>query len=264
MVFFDNCLVVIDGSGVLADSASLTMQNSAQALYALGYKVPTEVTIGDAVRGTLSVSYFVEADNEPVFALVNVLKTGHNNFNWTPTQFAVAGVTGSGYLESYSIKTTPNQPTKASASFAIYHPLTGAPSDSKISRDVYFTGICHAWQTSLIFPVLGQSFDVYDFDYSFRAVWEPIYAIGNKAPLQVQFSNAEENITILGEQFYHVNISGSALSGAISYATGLSMNIHDSTRNLVFPFYGMTVKTSQVALGLDDFLKVSINASKAY
>lgn len=125
MIYFDEIDVLIDGSGIVAESANIDTENSLSPLYILGQKFAGNSIPNGPVKSNINLSYAWEPNFDPNLKIINNIKNTFQNFNFSPVNISVAGLTGLGFLESYSAKISQNDVGKISASYAIYTPLSG-------------------------------------------------------------------------------------------------------------------------------------------
>jgi hypothetical protein len=217
MIFFNNCDVVVNGTGVMAEQVSLSTSNAIVAVRGMGNNLAVTSTPDGQYANNIRMSYYLEIEKDPVYAnvseylgLVNNI-TNPNYENIPANVIGVAGITGVYYLDSYSLTVSANEVIKANASYVGFTPPTGIikKRDFKHPYAESFSGLAHAWTANLIegegdIPILEP---VYDFSYNFRSVINPIYALGDKYPKQVMLLTAEETIMVVKET-NRINVSG--------------------------------------------------------
>ena len=263
-LYFTGAEIKVNGSGLIAESVSISTQNAVTQLAALGYRTLSATTPSNNVTSTINITYLVEPINEPNLAVVEYIKTGFNQFNWEPTLIGFAGITGSGYLTNYGLKITPNDQVRASVSYQCFHPLTGGLVSTPLNRTVEFSGLADSWLSFLISPITEFRFPVYDIDYSFRAAWEPVYKMGQKTPLQVQFQNGEENVSLVWDNFKHIEYSGTSFTGEINQMTGISLLLHQRDENININLSGTILTNSQINGTVDDIIKTTLQGTRFF
>jgi hypothetical protein len=246
---------------LLADSASLTTQNNAQQYPTIGFK-PSAPVPSDFFRGNLSFSYFAEPDNEPVFGCVNYLKTAENFYNWPATPVVFAGLSGSGYLDTYSLKASPNEPLKASASFLLFAAPTGQISNTQVSRTISYSGVANGVNLSLVPGDIRVN--IFDFSYSFRVDWEVLYTVGVVTPLQIKMAGAQESFTFVGDVYRSALLTGEGIEASLSGITGVSFLNWNLSSKIVFPISGAIIKSTQTDASVDDIIRMSYVAERIY
>lgn len=263
-LFFTGAAIKVNGSGLIAESVSLSTQNSIERFGAAGYKRLSTPSPTGPVTSTVNISYLVEPINEPNLTVVEYIKTGFNQFNWEPTLFDFGGVSGSGYLTNYNLRVAPNDQVRATVSYQCFHPLTGNLTSSSIGRTVEFSGLADGWLSSLISPITEFRFPVYNIDYSFRVTWEPVYSLGQKTPIQVQFKNAEENVSIVWDNFTHIGYSGTPFTGEINQMTGISLLLHRRDENININISGTILTNTEVNSSPDDIVRVTLQGTRQF
>src|SRR5437868_1527142 len=99
MLHFRNAKVAINGTGIMADTASLDLSNNLTPILAVGKRGMINLTPNGELTANISFSYPLEPGNEPIKGIVNYIK---NNVDTAGNQAFVvelAGITGSYYLD---------------------------------------------------------------------------------------------------------------------------------------------------------------------
>jgi hypothetical protein len=232
MIFYDNVDVVINGSGILAQSANISQVNYLDPAYILEKRGEMSQPVKDSIRSKLGVRYLVQVDYEPCLAIVDSIKKFRTDDHIAPSFVVeVANISGSFYLEDYSMSIQPNQTVDANATFVSYEPLTGDIGEKRDGENaINYTpevtpgvnqqpNLAHGWTTFVTDSSTARSFPIYKFDYQFRAQWNPIYTMGHKFPRQVQLLNAGEMLVLERDNFKHITFSGEkAETGLTEYA----------------------------------------------
>lgn len=285
MIYFNKCDVFINGTGILASSATLSTENAYSPLYALGARGPVSTAFAGPLRTTIQLNYLIETHNEPVYYIVSGLKNNYSQLNYDTFKIGIGGVTGYCFLESYSVKVSPNEPARASASFVSFVPTTGAlvgrspsvgssSSSTSTSAKKYnsrqTSGNAHAWTTELLFQNSAASTKFLDFDYSFKANWEPRFIIGQKFPTQVQFLNGSETFNFTREVYSGISFTGMR---AVSYLNDFdtvrlnSLSLLNTTQNndiLDFCISGSIVKSVEISASVGDMVQINSSCEKSH
>ena len=219
MVFYDNIDVAINGSGILAESARISQVNYLDPAYVLEKRGEMSQPVKDSIRSKIDIGYFVEVDHEPSLGIVDSIKKFRtDDHDAKPFTVEVANISGSFYLEDYSIRVQPNQTVKASASFVSYDPLTGDIGAKRVGDNAInynqTNSLAHGWTTYITNSGVAREVPTYEFEYQFRAQWNPIYAIGRPYPKQVQLLSAGEMLVFTRDKFKHVQFSGEKVEDA--------------------------------------------------
>lgn len=268
MINFSDIDVIVNGTGITAESVSINSQNSTSPAYVLGY----EGTIGNPQTGPITnkinLSYLLELGTETNFASVNDIK--NNPTGWTGVRIEVANLTGHNcYLEDYQLQLVPNDMVRASASYVSYNDISGS-LNVKSQTVNYSTGkFAHSWSTSLSPTLLS-------FDYSFRADWQPVYIIGSgNKPVEVLFNGANENFGILSLQNIQIKHSGEPIENTNLLTAPLNTKlvlypqewINDNSKttpSLTIDFSGASIESQETNVSSDNILTVNLSANKFF
>lgn len=249
-LYFNNCAVYVDNSGILADSVSLSSENGISKVNLLGYKDGFNKVIVGPVQNNLNLNYFPETSNEPIFSTCQYLSTGYENFNILPQQIVIGGVSGQFYLQSYNLSINPNEIIKSSASFIGYSEMSGSftENQSYTYQNTASNGnFVTFYKDSNIVPVR-----VYDFNYQLEASWTPEYVLGQTSPLQVQLSEKTETIRLTNDTFSKVLYSGQSFLQNYSNTFNKIVIFSTGAGILEIPLTGYTLKSSDTRSTLDN------------
>jgi hypothetical protein len=281
--YFDNTDVLINNSGVLASNASITSKNNIRPIQTIGRVGSSVNAPSGPIEHIIRMNYAVQLGHEPNYGIVTGLKVATDTTGYSPTILEVNGVTGFGFLNQYNLTIEPNNVTTASAEYVSYFNLSGDFRDQVYSGNYGdFDKVGHGWTTYL---TQGQSYSespVYSLSYSFRADWEPVYTLGRKEPSQVLYLGGEETLSIEKDDYTHIKFSGEKSEDFFSSTTvtGLDMisldvvgtSEYDVSANpntgvythLIINLSGMYLNNSSIKAQLNDFLRNSLEFSKAY
>src|SRR3990167_6777018 len=219
MVFFDKCDVAVNGTGIMADSASLSSENVLTPIYVVGYKGIKDNSPGGNIKNTFQINYFIEPNRSPNFSIINDIKTFTNDNTWTPQTVEIGTITGfSSYLQSFNLKVPLNQPAKASVSYVSFNPTSGVLQDSIGSIGYDETSelnLLHGWSTFITSSGNYTSIKIFDFEYGITVNWSPIYTLGRFYPNQVELMGGAERLTIVTDNFYEANFYGTGVDEKI-------------------------------------------------
>ena len=210
MIFFNNCDIRVEGTGVMASQVTITSQSPVIPVRTVG-RNRAHVAAGGFYQNSLKFSYFVNIDEDPCFARVTDLKNTINFSGLSSQTIECAGVTGSYYLQSYQISVPESDIVQATVSFVGYELVTGELRDKVDQYDYIqsgFSGFAHAWTAKLSSDDGELDVPLYDFNYNYKAGIKPIYVIGKKFPTQVQFLTSEEEINIIRDRYKPLTFAG--------------------------------------------------------
>lgn len=282
---YDQIEVLINGSGVLAESAVLNTNNALEGIYCLGNKTIVNQNHNGPLKSTLNLNYLLEVNNEKSFSYISYLRTGFSNFSYDALTISVAGVTGTYNLDSYSINAAPNEPIMAKATYSSYYELTGNIQTKTSSTNYNLTnssGVGHAYSLILFFILDSSSpanTPTYDFSYDFRANWQPIYTLGQKYPNQIALNGCSENINITKDYYTNLGLSGVTLNeylknpmdgepGPPLYdvnVIGLSfIETFNQEPNLILDISGAKVNSIELGANINGVVNTEIKASNYF
>lgn len=239
MISFENCDVIINGSGILAQSASIDSSNSLIPVYTVGRKGIINQSPNGPITNKFSFSYIPEISNEPSYNQAIFLKNMLNDLLYSGIRLNIGGIEGDNcYLENYSLKVSTNNITQANAGYVNYIPLNGGLSLQQ-SQIVYNSmgTLGHGWSTFILSTGDFSILPSYELDYSLSLKWEPIYTIGQKYPVQVKLLEGEEKITIMRDVFYSVDFSGNDACNQLFHCSSDSqeINVYGLSINCALP-----------------------------
>lgn len=291
-IYFDKAVVTVNNINLMADSASIDYSNTVTPLYSLGRRGPFIQAPQGSVKSNFNINYYVSTVKEPNFTIANQIRTGHSTFNYISTQVAIAGITGQCYLESYSLKVQPNEPTRASVSYVAYSKLSGSlqnksdgsPGSSGYSGSSGFSGyigavattfdmnqLSHGWTSFISSTTNYKDVPTYSFEYNLNARWQPIYIIGNKYPIQVQLLGGQESLKLIRDVYKEVQFSGEPLKdylGVPDWDINLSnVNyIRTSTvsSGIIIDISGAIIKNTNINFELDNIVKLETTAERFF
>ena len=212
MIFFNNCDIRVDGTGVMASQGTMTSQSPIIPTRNIG-KNRANTAPGGTFQNSLRFNYFVNIDKDPCYARVSDLKGTTNFSGLSPQTIEVAGVSGSYYLQSYHIEVQENDIVQASVGYAGYELTTGELRDKKDQFDYIesgYSGFAHAWTAKLNSDDGELDIPIYNFSYSWKAALNPIYVLGKKFPIQVQFMTSDEEINITRDRYKPLTFAGTS------------------------------------------------------
>lgn len=268
MLYFDEVDVKVNGSGILAESASVSTTPALETYLALGCKGPFSNTPAGGIKTSFQFDYFVEMVNDQAFNVATGLRNSHNALTYSSVPISIAGISGEGYLESYSIRYSQNDLAKASATFICFSPVSGnlisksnlvKYNPAKYSGLVNFTDLRYV---SGIWDLPGWSYPILDFTFAFNAEWEPVYIVGSKNPSQVQLHSINERVTFTSDKYYPLVFSGNESSSAFGFHTFLFRETFGA--ELAFPFSGGMINSEDVQVVLDDIVRVSTTITNSF
>ena len=284
MIFFNNCDVRVDGTGVMASQASLNSQSPTIAMRSIGRNRP-HISAGGRYQNALKFNYYINIDNDPCYARVTDLKETTNFSGLSPQVIEIAGISGSYYLQQYELNLAQNEIAEASVTYVGYELTTGALRDKKDQYDYIqsgFSGFAHAWTAKITSNDGDVDVPVYNMNYAYKAQINPIFVLGKKFPTQVQFVSADEDITIIRDKYKPLTWYGE--SGFVMFGTQgegeewhaadhnprvellkLATLCDDSiTDSMVIDVSNSIFESEQLSLDTNDFATINMASTKYY
>jgi hypothetical protein len=220
--------------------------------------------------------------------IINFLASGIKgsiNSNASGALIQVAGLSGTGFLNSYSFNVASNSVSTSSASFTMFGsgevdpsaaasqflnlPITGRLGNSDytpISDGTRVaTGIAHGrftnlndFRTELTGPVSNGT--IFGADYSISFNHNPIYKVGQEFPTCTYYTTASESMNITEDVFN----SGLSFSGVDVGDVMLNVKGLDSSKQMQVGLSGLKQINSSASVGLDDIVRTQKTLVAAY
>ena len=275
MVFFNNCDIRVNGTGVMAQNASITSQSPVIGMRTLG-RNRAHVTAGGTYQNLLRFTYVINLDQDPCFASVTDLKNTKNFTGLSPETIEVAGITGSYYLQDYSIAVKPNEVAVASVSYVGYELVTGTIRNKSSNYNFIqsgFSGLAHSWTSKITSDDGDLEVPIYDFSYDLKVGLNPIYVLGKKFPTQVQLLTTEEEMLVVRDEYQALTwygTSGCKLFDSCSnnpkvkvmkLANFCNENIDNG---MIFDVSNSTFESAGINVDTNDFVSVNLAATRYY
>jgi hypothetical protein len=296
-VFYDQAAVrIITPYGVeetlLATDCSVNFSASQTPLYSIGKKGSlgqfpsaaragdvsfnflTTIT-GDANDGKCKVGGVPKAGN-----IINYMASGIKNSTNSLASgciIQVAGLSGTGFLNSYSFNIGSNTISSSSASFTLFGsgaaqtPVIGRLAGSSYAPDgntgLLATGVAHGRFTSLGTPfqtVLSGPTDngtVFGADYSISFNHNPVYKIGQEFPTTTFYTTAAESVNVTEDIFN----SGLAFDETPTDATMVIKSLNNSAvGSMHVGLKGLKQQSTSMSAGLDDIVRSQKTLTTTY
>ena len=296
-VFYDKAAVRISTAEglqetILATDCSVNFSSSQTPIYSIGKKgslgqFPSAARAGDVSfsflttitgngDGKSSVGGVAKAGN-----IINYMASGIKNSTNSLASgvlIQVAGLSGTGFLNSYSFNIGSNTVSTSSAAFTLFGsgstetPVMGRLADSSYAPDgntgLLATGVAHGRFTSLAAPfqtVLSSPTDngtVFGADYSISFNHNPVYKIGQEFPTTTFYTTAAESVNVTEDVFN----SGLAFNETPTDATisvkGLNSSAAFGTMNVGLA--GLKQVSTSMTAGLDDIVRTQKTLTTSY
>jgi hypothetical protein len=296
LIFYDKAAVKVSVGGtsevLLASDCSVSFSSSVQPLYSIGKKGSLGQFPSAARVGEISFSFLTSMtgvhDGQPG-NIINYLASGIKgsiNSNASGALIQVAGLSGTGFLNSYSFNIASNSVSTSSASFTLFGsgevannenlnvPISGRLANSDFApfsdKTRLATGIAHGrftnlndFRTELTGPTSNGT--VFGADYSISFNHNPIYKVGQEFPTCTYYTTASEQMGVTEDIFSSgLSFSGINVNGA---AGNVNLNVKgliDNSAQMQIGMSGVKQINTSASVGLDDIIRTQKTLVAAY
>lgn len=181
---FKNSKVLLNNSGVLANSAEISLASANTPIYKVEDRHAGSFSADWGIGGSLRLNYLLTGRD--------FVKDFTSN-ETTPISGYFGGVYfNSGFLTSYSLNATPNSPPTINVEISFFDELKGvfAPTYEKADFKK-FLSFSDAVFTDVSGGVLASGNAITSLNYSFLSQVEPVYLLGETVPSRVVFGPKE-------------------------------------------------------------------------
>ena len=302
-IFYDKAPVEIQvgtyRETLIATDCSINFNNSQSPIYSVGKKGPIGQFPSAARAGDMSFNFLttitgnfdsiVGVSTSTQGNIINYLADAIKNSTDSEASGVIvkcAGVSGVGFLNSYSFNTTANSISSSSAAFTLFGSGTQLPVSGRLSgisagvgiggteASTVTTGIAHGRFTTMPAALNTKLYDahagaaenpatatIYSADYSISFNHNPIYKIGQEFPTTTFYTNASESLNVSEDLFnsglkfdetaasYNLEIKGLAGAGSL----GMKVRVKDAKQ----------ISTS-ASVGLDDIIRTQKSLTAVY
>ena len=255
--------VFIKGTGILADSASISQTNSINNTYFLGGTVTNFFAPQGPYNTTLSVNYLPTIEDDPSFSTLSSLKSLRSG---SAVGIDIGGVTGLFYLTNYSFKVQPNSAIFLNCSYTCFNNLTGSFTGVQFDtigniNNAIGTACAITWAGSV-----DNIDDIYSLDYSAKINWKPSFKIGQKEPYRVTYLSMEETYQVETNNSYFIDFYGDMLQTVMSGYSSLSLRpaIDTGAAPQVYSLVGAKVTEINIPISNGDVIRNRYTFVKNY
>lgn len=253
-IYYDQCEVKINDTGVLATSINLNTDITLGPVYTLGKRKPFKKQITTGPRSSnFQISYLINPTGDPSFDAIKTIKNLLTSpENYPGVTIALAGITGYNcYLNNYSLKIEPNNVVVAQANYITYHRISGDLSIKDNPNPASADSIAHSSRSNVISGRnFGQS-DIYNLNYTFALNLNPIYTIGQEEPIEVKPIRGQETVNMTENLFQKLVYTGENLPLKIEVSGLLDSNKFDITMPDAY------INNSTIESNLDDIVRTT-------
>lgn len=223
MYSFDNIGVFFGAREVIAQSVNINSKNSVVQNTPLGTKNSKGIPSGP-VTHSLSINYYPKLLSDPLITTIiseNSRFRGYSSFpEVMPTIVKIGPLSGSFFFTDYKLSIESQTPVIASVSMISFGALSGLSSASEINKLTSISGdvadIGHSWTTSIIDSDSNVSpIPVYNIEYLFNRELSPVYALGNKEPVQILRSKTTKKASFKFDNIYYIDFSGQLVEDVV-------------------------------------------------
>jgi hypothetical protein len=225
-----NCSVLINGTGIIADSVSLSQSNNILPLYGVGFNGINNSSISGPKLNKLSISYLPDSIESINFRIISGNKT---NYVTSGVNINFAGLTGLYYLESLAFDLQPNQTVSISTNYINFDNITG-----NFTGAIYNpTGYLYRNYNGFSCSIPNSNRPVLSLAYNYQMDLEPVYKIGSKTPFGVVLNNGAETFDITLDNWTGLNFYGSGIQEIVNNTPILNMvNVSPISGSGLFTF----------------------------
>ena len=269
MIEFTDCDVIINGTGLVADSASISERNSIKPAYGVGRFGVLMLPDGPKTSD-IQINYTLNPLKETNLRIINDLKSNPPIIN--PINIEIAGLRCSGYITSFSMSLSPNEKISASVSYISYHDTIGQVSKKRgtVFYDVNPVNAGHSW-SSIVSSGSGNFSKTYNLSYECSFDYQPFYSFGNTSPNQILFIGGQESARVIKEDFNRINFSGQSgahqlfsSSGESVFLYNLNKEIDSDIPSLNIDLRSAIVTNSRLSARLDDYIQAEISLEREF
>tara|TARA_Y100000361_G_scaffold129770_1_gene125428 strand:- start:261 stop:1160 length:900 start_codon:yes stop_codon:yes gene_type:complete len=296
-VFYDKAAVELTYGSItqklLATDCSLSFSNSMQPLYSIGTKGALGQFPAAARQGDLSFNFLTtitgtegggKIGTTPLAGnIVNYLASGiknSTNSHASGVQIKFAGVSGSGFLNSYGFNVGSNTISTSSAGFTFFGsgaqeaPVSGFLHEfagNTAQTGILATGVAHGRYTNLdtfrtsisnsdLGPTAADNGTVFSADYSISFNHVPVYKVGQEFPTTTFYTTAQESLGITEDVFN----SGLAFDQAGQNLTMQVKGLSTTAQAMEVGLSGATQVSTAMSAGMDDIVRTQKNLTSVY
>jgi len=253
-IYYDQCELKINDTGVLATAVSLNTEVTLGPVYTLGKRKPfkKQITTGPK-NSNFQISYLINPTGDPSFDTVKTIKNLLSApENYPGVTISLAGIKGYRcYLNNYSFKIEPNNVVVAQANYITYHKISGDLVKKTNPNTASPDSIAHSSKSVV---VSGRNFDcsdIYNLNYSFALNLSPIYGIGQEDPIEVKPIRAQETVSMTENLFNKLVYTGQNVPLKIQVSGLLDSNVFE----VVMP--DAYINSSNLESNLDDIVRTT-------
>lgn len=237
MYKFDDISVFFNSTGIIAQTATISIANTINQYSTLGARNSMPIPAGP-LRSECSITYIPRILSD---SLINTIVSENTKIdsstapseNISPIVLKIGNISGSFFFNSYRLSIDNNNIVSATVGFIGFGNLSGlglADAQQSISGDS--SNIGHAWSTSI---VDSQGFvndiPVMNLAYSITRDITPIYKISSKEPIQILSQKFTREVSFEVEDLYNVDFSGRVINDTLGQFEYIKLQGYTSVDN---------------------------------
>jgi hypothetical protein len=308
-IFYDKAAVQVETLApsaqirevLMASDCSINFSNSISPLYSVGRKGPLGQLPSGPRVGDISFNFLttITGNGNPLLQsggnVINFLASGIKNSTDSyarGVKILCGGISGIGFLNSYSFNVTSNSISSSSASFTLFGsgdflpvsgrlsgdasitPYTGNTAGTNDNGATVTTGIAHGRYTQMpdtmnttIYQGNAEEGEryvtgtIYSADYSISFNHNPLYKIGEEFPTCTYYTTASESINVSEDVFD----SGLSYTGhARDYVLDIRGLGGAESAGMQVPITSAKQINTSASVGLDDIIRTQKTLTAAY
>ena len=248
----NNARLKINNIEILASNASLSLTASLEANYVIGDRNTNSYAASNGIGGSLSFSYFLTGND-----YFKSFITGQGEVPQSDSQIISGNFGGlnfdSGYLTSYNVNFSPNQPIAASVTVAFFDDLQGTFQSEEVE-----VSPATALNSSKVTVVSDFETDEVDNfiagSYVYNSEVAPVYLIGETKPSEISFGKKTTSMNFeIDNPTGNLPVDGSNVK--------LEANLRGYSSNTVLDTFSCSgvMQSRNLASAAGDYVKHSIN-----
>lgn len=250
----NNARLKINNTEILASNASLSLTASLEANYVIGDRNTNSYVASNGIGGSLSFSYLLTGHD-----YFKTFITGQGEVPQSNSQIISGNFGGlnfdSGYLTSYNVNFSPNQPITASVTVAFFDDLQGVfqPEEEEASPATVLNSskvtVVSDFETDEVDNFIAGS-------YVYNSEVAPVYLIGETKPSEISFGKKTTSMNFeIDNPTGNLPVDGSNAKIEVKLRGG---EPNDFTNLDVFSCSGV-MQSRNLASSVGDYIKHSIN-----
>lgn len=268
---FSECDVIVNGTGIMANSASISQKSSFVNVSPIGYFNSSVKNSESVIISDIDISYVPKIND---VNLLEIQKIKLNPFDVPIFNIEIGGLKCPALIKSYNLSFSPNEPAAAAVSFTTFYPVSGKISKKRgtVNYDANESEFLHSWAVRVDYGHTGFQ-STYGFSYSCELNYQPIFCLGGKSPIEIIFLEGSETLSLVKEKFLELSFSGDLgnnsiipLSGSVDSVTISNINNYgtDFAERISLDFKDSYATESKFNASLNNYATTEINLERRF